>query len=265
MAIVGQGTKIIIFNAGYSASADRYNFINAAQSIPTSSSEDLCHYISFDYIKSILVAAANKFYRGEHDHNTFLQNIRLLCEAVKTGERKVNTPAMNAVYTNIDAAVAALESVSNNTQDMSDTLNTLLYNLNSADTNLRAGDSRWNHSIGQEYDPESWVYCGSNGQIMYTNLKLNDEERAEIEESVLADLNAKGDYAEWFYLVNYTDCKKYELLCSLNEIEPPSIFSAQHINGNKLLYSSANYILDFDDNRRHYRQNRESVYYFHYN
>lgn len=259
MAIVGQGTKIIIFNAGYSASADRYNFINAAQSIHTSSSEDLCHYISFDYIKSALVDAANKFYKGEHVKNTFLQNIRLLCEAVKTGERKVNTPAMNAVYTNIDAAVAALESVSDNTQDMSDTLNTLLYNLNSADTNLRPGNSNWNHSISKEYDPESWVYCGSNGQIKYTNLELTDEERAEIEEIVQADGNTKC-----FYLVNYTDCKKYELLCSLNEIEPPSIFSAQHINGNKLLYSSANYILDFDNNTKHYRKNRESVYYFSY-
>lgn len=261
MAIVGQGTKIIIFNAGgYSATNKRYDFTEAAKSIPKSAGEDLCHYISFDYIKSTLVAAANKFYRGEHDYNTFLQNIRLLCEAVKTGEHKVNTPAMNAVYTNIDMAVAALESVSDNTQDMSDTLNTLLYNLNSADTNLRPGNSNWNHSISKEYDPESWVYCGSNGQIKYTNLELTDEERAEIEEIVKADGNTKC-----FYLVNYTDCKKYELLCSLNGIDEPSIFSAKYIQGNKLLYSSANYILDFDSNRNNYAKCDAPIYYLHYN
>lgn len=254
MAIVGQGTKIIIFNAGgYSATNKRYDFTEAAKSIPKSAGEDLCHYISFDYIKSTLVAAANKFYRGEHDYNTFLQNIRLLCEAVKTGEHKVNTPAMNAVYTNIDMAVAALESVSDNTQDMSDTLNTLLYNLNSADTNLRPGDSRWNRSIGGEYDPYGWVHFNAEGKIDNTNLNLSNDNKADIE--------GRKHNNSCFYLANDIDCIKYALLDSLKDIVLPSILSAKY-EGKELLYSSANYIFDFSPDSNDYYKCNDNVYYF---
>lgn len=256
----GQDVRIITFNAGgYSATNKRYDFTDEAKSISKSSGEDLCHYISFEYIKKALVTAANKFYRGEHNKEQFLQNIRLLCEAVKTGERKVNTSAMNAVYTNIDMAVEALESVSNNTQDMSDTLNTLLYNLNSADTNLRSGNRSWNRSIGGEYDPESWVYCGADKQIEYTNLDPGSEDM-----DVVKALIQSRDNVNCFYLVNYIDCKKYGLLCALDGIEPPSIFGAKHRSGEKLLYSSNNFIFKFDKVRKNYKEDTASVYYFPY-
>lgn len=49
-------------------------------------------------------------------------------------------------------------------------LNELLYVLNNARINLRAGDSSWNRSIGSAYDPESWELIDNGSGILITSV-----------------------------------------------------------------------------------------------
>lgn len=48
-------------------------------------------------------------------------------------------------------------------------LNELLYVLNNARINLRAGNQSWNCSIGPAYDPESWILIDNDSKILITS------------------------------------------------------------------------------------------------
>lgn len=261
---VGKNTPIITFNRGYSAANERYDFISAVSRIvKTQQSEDICHYISFSYMRHVLVTAANYFYKGTHTKEQFMHNLNTLAEAVQSGEERKLTrkddAAMNELYGEIKNCLQWLQTNLSNavrTADMSQILNTLLYDLNSVEKNLRAGDARWNHSIGAMYDPYGWVHINADGEIDCTNLVLSEDDVANIAPAIIEK--------ECFYMVLPVDCKKYDLLSSLCGIDPPKIFSASYDEeeGTKeLLYSSANYIFDFDPDPDDYSGLEQPVYY----
>lgn len=254
MGTVSKDTAIIKYtrSAGYSCSKDeRYDFINAVKQLtPCGDGENICHYISFDYMKNVLTTSAQEFYLGNLTQTEFADNIRNLAAAVKTGERANATgrqkTAIDAVYTGIDRCVNYITAVTDNTQDMSGKLNELLYCLNSADANLRPGDARWNRSLGNAYDPYGWVHCGPDGKIDNTNLKL---EPKDFEVSYKANC---------FYLTTDTDYTKYGLLCSLHRIDPPAFYTAIY-DGKPILYSSCNFDMGLDPNFDNYYKCTDKV------
>lgn len=254
MAIVSKDTPIIHFNNGYYCDSNRYDFINAIKQIMgCGTGEDICHYISFDYMKNVLCVSADMFYNGTLTQAEFADNIRNLADAVTTGirypvsgQKKTN---IDAIYNNINSCVTFLMSVTDNTQDVSDSLNQLLYCLNSADANLRPGDSSWNRSLGNLYDPYGWVHIGPDGRIDNGNLNLTQKDLQE----VYSDTNC-------FHLANDTDCRKYHLLCQLHQISPPALYSAVY-NELPILYSSCNFDFGLDPNFNSYSTCTDTIYY----
>lgn len=255
MGTVSKSTAIITYtqSAGYSCSQnDRYDFISAVKQLTKrGDGEDICHYISFDYMKNVLTTSAQEFYCGHLTKAEFADNIRNLAAAVTSGERANATgtqkAAIDAVYTGIDECVNYIAAVTDNTQDMSGKLNELLYYLNSADANLRPGDAKWNRSLGNLYDPCDWVHCGPDGKIDSSNLKLDEDD--------LKKVYAKN----CFYLVNDTDCKKYDLLLKLKNVNKPELYTAIY-DGKPIIYSSCNFnfVLDSIDN---YDACTDPIYY----
>lgn len=241
MGTVSKDTAIIKYtrSAGYSCSKDeRYDFISAVKQLtPCGDGENICHYISFDYMKNVFTTSAQEFYLGNLTQTEFADNIRNLAAAVKTGDRANATgrqkAAIDEVYNQIKSCTNYIAAVTDNTQDISGKLNELLYYLNSADANLRPGNSSWNRSLGNLYDPYGWVHCGPNGRIDNTNLELKPK-----------DLEVSYN-ANCFYLVNDTDCKKYDLLLKLKNVNPPELYTAIY-DGKPIMYSSCNFDLVLD-------------------
>lgn len=253
MGTVSKDTAIIKYtrSAGYSCSKDeRYDFISAVKQLtPCGDGENICHYISFDYMKNALTTSAQEFYLGNLTQTEFADNIRNLAAAVTTGDRANpagrQKAAIDEVYNQIKPCTNYITAVTDNTQDMSGKLNELLYYLNSADANLRPGDARWNRSLGNAYDPYTWVHCGSDGRIDNGNIDFNSDS-----ESVYK--------ADCFYLANDTDCTKYSLLCNLNGIEPPALYTAIY-DGKPILYSSCNFDMGIDPNFDNYYECTDEV------
>lgn len=241
MGTVSKDTAIIKYtrSAGYSCSKDeRYDFISAVKQLtPCGDGENICHYISFDYMKNALTTSAQEFYLGNLTQTEFADNIRNLAAAVTTGDRANpagrQKTAIDEVYNQIKSCTNYIAAVTDNTQDISGKLNELLYYLNSADANLRPGNSSWNRSLGNLYDPYGWVHCGPNGRIDNTNLELKPK-----------DLEVSYN-ANCFYLVNDTDCKKYDLLLKLKNVNPPELYTAIY-DGKPIMYSSCNFDLVLD-------------------
>lgn len=196
-------------------------------------------------MKNALTTSAQEFYLGNLTQVEFAGNIINLASAVTTGDRANpagrQKAAIDEVYNQIKPCTNYIAAVTDNTQDISGKLNELLYYLNSADANLRPGNSSWNRS----YDPYGWVHCGSDGRIDNGNIDFNSDS-----ESVYK--------ADCFYLANDTDCTKYSLLCNLNGIEPPALYTAIY-DGKPILYSSCNFDMGIDPNFDNYYECTDEV------
>lgn len=114
-----------------------------------------------------------------------------------------------------------------------DNLNKFLYILNSAPENLRYGNSRWNSSIGEEFDPQFWCYVNNEGNILSSDTGIQDSEDIQLPD----DPSEEG-----FYL--YDEDEGAVLDYIIEEVKPESqisIYTAiNELYDKPFIYSSSN-------------------------
>lgn len=129
---------------------------------------DLCHRYSFDAMSNLLCWIYNtgRFVKKSASEITVLDqlvNIMYKSEFMPQDEDwdSANN-ILRKLYSNINSPVTVLHY-----------FNELLYILNNARINLRAGDKSWNRSIGSGYDAEEWETDGQKIVITsYTDVYL---------------------------------------------------------------------------------------------
>lgn len=217
--------QVIYLRGQYKYTNERPRFEDAVYGcVPTRYGEDICHYISFDYMRRVLVDSANMFCTGDIQEGEFISNLNWLTQAVQADDRGIYQ-----IDQRLDVSTRIKTKISRG-EDMSPELNWLLQRLNNELSNLRPGLSSWNKSIGAEYDPFAWVHCDSAGIVDSSNCEEKlGEQRAE---------------ADCFYFAGNADINKFKCLNELVSIGLPSIYTAE-IDGQKVLYSSNNRNFDF--------------------
>lgn len=226
----GDNIQIIYFKGGHYnyRSGERPPFKDSVyDSIYTQAGEDICHYISFDYMRRVLVDSANMFCAGSITKEQLISNIGWLTRAVQADDK------VYELDQRLDISLQIRQKIAEG-KNMSPDLNWLLQELNSEISNLRPGLSRWNHSIGREYDPFAWVHCNSDGIVDSTNCGEK--------------MGQQCNEGNCFYFASNADRNKYSCLSKLVGMEPPSIYTAEYDDGGKskkILYSSNNYNFRF--------------------
>lgn len=224
----------------FSAAADRYCFeeiINKALQIENKM-QAKCHYISFLYLKNSLTNLANLLVQGSIMRKKFNSDIDILTEAVLTGEGTESVDHrykgnVESIYEQVQRCGQYVKNTDVTSDDFVRGLNLLLYYMNSVYDNLRIGNSRWNSSIGEYYDPDRWVFSGADGRLTNSNLALD----------IRFDQNYRdneGGFPEnTFYLISEVDIRKLNILFKLKSVPAPQMFTAIY-NGRPIIYSSNN-------------------------
>lgn len=114
-------------------------------------------------------------------------------------------------------------------------LRDLMYYLNNSISNLRYGDSSWNQSIGNVYDPGEWCYV-ANGKVISNSTNENNEG---------IDLYIKDKYGEikledGFYLLNESDGARIGILLGIKTYKDLRLHIYKGYKDFPFLYSSSN-------------------------
>lgn len=175
------------------ATGERFDFHNSTvdhfiKENGGKSGGDLCHRYSFSAMTELLCILYN---------SKKLDEIPNLIYALYPYDEEQNF--MLKIYNDIKLQES---------YDPEDVFNTLLYYFNNAISNLRYGNKNWNRSIGESYDPVSWIY--------------NNKEQA-------------------FYITDEVDIYMLHILNSIN-ITPSTLYFYTAIapDGTPVMYSSNN-------------------------
>lgn len=206
------------------AGDDRPDFLQEViDAIEIDQGEARCHYISYKVICLSVVGAINQ---GLSNPQAF----QLLSDLYNS--------VYAFMYTPQPAAFSAHQSISNIISQaaqgagvnglLSEAIS-LLVNLNSSISNLRAGDQNWNASIQYQYDPSHWWYAESS--------RVYWDETGEKKQLPPYTPNlTPGD----FYL-NSRDMFRLQYLVPLADFLPDiGVYTAQDEYGNPFMYSSNN-------------------------
>lgn len=224
----------------FSAAADRYCFeeiINKALQIKNKM-QAKCHYISFLYLKNSLTNLANLLVQGSITQVMFNSDVDILTAAVLTGEGTERVDCsykgkVESIYGQVHEYGECIKNKDVTSDDFVRGLNLLLYYMNSVYDNLRIGNSRWNSSIGEYYDPDRWVFSGADGRLLNSNLALDIRFDQDYRD------NEGGFPENTFYLISEVDIRKLKILFNLESVPAPQMFTAIY-NGRPIIYSSNN-------------------------
>lgn len=193
----------------------------------------VCHHFSFAQIERTMFYTISTFTDPEdieaNLHNLVLAVVHLnqASEIYQNAGEMITNIAQNFVPQDVEQADFLCEN-----------LNNLLYMLNSAPENLRYGNSRWNSSIGEEFDPTAWCYINQSG-VVSAHLGIQTPP-ANI-------LMPAGPIGEGFYL--YLPEEGAVLDYIIEQVKPEaqiSIYTAINENYDKpFIYSSSNQGAEF--------------------
>lgn len=135
---------------------NRFNFHESTRKhFKAESDQDLCHRYSFSAILQLLCIIYNA-----HDPREYSKIEQLII-------------ALYPYKKDRDDALEIFNKIkgtsNKNISDLVTLFNELLYVLNNALDNLRAGDSSWNRSIGAAYDPIEYYYDQAKKRIYITD------------------------------------------------------------------------------------------------
>lgn len=129
---------------------------------------DLCHRYSFDAMSDLLCWVYNTagFIKNPNEETTVLDKLVDIMY-------KSDFMPQDEDFDSANNILRKLYSDTNSPAAVLHYFNELLYILNNARINLRAGDKSWNRSIGSGYDAEEWVTDGQKIVITsYTDVYL---------------------------------------------------------------------------------------------
>lgn len=187
----------------------------------------VCHNFSFSQIEKRIFYTLSTFIdAGQIAAN--LHNLSLAVAHLNQGSAAflASAEVIGNIAGNFVPAGQAQEDL------LCENLNKLLYILNSAPENLRYGNSRWNSSIGEEFDPFSWCYINQNGII-----SADTGIQTPVEVSLPADPIGEG-----FYLYSADEGAVLDYI--IEQVKPEaqiSIYTAvNEIYEKPFIYSSSN-------------------------
>lgn len=207
-----------------SPGGDRPDFLQEAKdAIPIGQGQARCHYISYKVICMSLVGVINQ---GLSNPQIFqlLTNLYNSVYALQRAAQPANIAAAKNIRTIIAQGGQGAGADSLLTEAVS-----LLINLNSSISNLRAGNQAWNASIQYQYDPSHW-WCAKSHREYW-----DETGQEKTIPAYFSDL-IPGD----FYLSSW-DQVRLQLLGPLASFLPTvGVYSAKDRFGKPFMYSSNN-------------------------
>lgn len=177
--------------------------------------EAICHSFSYDNIAACICWHLN------NGHVSFEE----LIDAIYNGKDDDKR----------DEAICLIQKMkmSSESYSFAHLANELLRNLNNAIPNLRIGNRKWNASVGNCYDPISWVFV-QNGKVICSNSEKNLGELTK-------DYSSYNAYPNGFYLTDKNDGKRISMLKKIETYPEKelSIYTAAY-QGKPFIYSSLN-------------------------
>lgn len=123
-----------------------------------------CHGISFDYIESTIAYIINHCLNMESggDENCE-QALKLLCRAVTGYDEDPGYGTDGSAHSAFYDASEVYTSLGNDIEELTNQCNLLASSLHSILWNLHKGDSDWNSSIQDAFDPLGWIHVIADG------------------------------------------------------------------------------------------------------
>lgn len=136
----------------------------------------VCHNLSFAQIENVIYHSITAFENSEETGaNLFnlciaVAHLNSECKWRKDAQLRISNicQCLNSIPHLMEIEIESIEPPEQEKErklariqrrkDVCKNLNELLYILNNARENLRIGNSRWNSSIGEEFDPVSWCF-----------------------------------------------------------------------------------------------------------
>jgi hypothetical protein len=186
--------------------------------------QDICHYLSYSTIEAALCKCINE------------KNIKCLDYLIQSVF--LNGGNNESFYHYVPNIInEIIEILHNENRDINTNnyisllLNSLMIYFNNSISNLRYGDSSWNQSIGNAYDPSKWCYVNSENKIVRANCDLT---QFTFEDN-------QPNKGEGFYLINKEDGDRINLICKIKPYKdyPIFLYTGKDSNG-PFLYSSDN-------------------------
>lgn len=189
----------------------------------------VCHNFSFSLIEKTISETLKEF---SDDPEMVAANLHNLSRAVthindKSAAYKISMELIETIETQLNP----LDQEDGNF--LCDNLNKLLYVLNSAPENLRLGNSRWNSSIGEEYDPICWCYVDQDENFLSSDTGIQESKNIKL---------PGAPVEEGFYLYNKEEGAVLDYF--IEEVKPESqisIYTAiNELYDKPFIYSSSN-------------------------
>ena len=192
----------------------------------------VCHNFSFSQIEKTIFYTLSNFSDNPEAAAANLHNLSLaVAHLDQNSEAYLNSIELIKII-----AVNLEPQSPEQAESLCDCLNKLLYILNSAPENLRYGNSRWNSSIGEEFDPQFWCYVNNEGNLLSSDTGIQNSEDIQLPDNPIEEGFYLYDEEEGSVLDYIIEQVKPEsqisIYTALNELyDKPFIYSSSNLGG----------------------------------